>query len=124
MAIVKAGSGPARVYPVMAPELTPQTLAASLPDIIVHRVSEAAHYTLSETGARLYDSRITFECRAQSFTAADALGEQIKIAIEGRAFTFAGRTCTFFKAESDFSDFSEDRSIFRRMMDFMGHWSR
>lgn len=110
-----------KVHPINAPQDEPP------PQIVVQLVSEADGQRL-EGPDLWFDSRVSVECRAQTATAAVKIGEAVKTALQGiRRQTIAGRQASFFKEETDVSDYSEASAgsptpIYRRVLDFRCRW--
>jgi hypothetical protein len=110
------------VFPIIAPT------DVSLPYITVRVIAEDAEYVLGgDTGA--FDARIEVACHHRNFAKVDALGEAVKGALICNIETEvkdakdkALGTITTWKAGADISDVTEDRKIFRRLMDFRGRW--
>jgi hypothetical protein len=110
------------VYPVIAPQ------DALTPYITVRVIAEEAEYVLAGANGS-FDSRIEVACHHRTFALVDALGEAVKGALvcnierdvedaDGNALG----TVTTWKAGTDISDVSDDRKVFRRLMDFRGRW--
>jgi hypothetical protein len=109
-----------RIYPVMAPQ------AVALPYIVVTMVNEDSEYALiGATGGR--QSRVEVACHASSFGAVELLAEAVIGAAEAVIHETVGAEelgpVTMYKQGTDLADISEDRSVFRRLMDFVVRWS-
>lgn len=114
----------ARVYPFIAPQ------GSAWPHIIVGLVSEDDEQMLSGAGL-FFDARVEVACIATSATAADALGEAVKVALQdvtNQAFDDGelppgfSAVATILKDGADVSDYSDDLTVFRRIMDFRVRW--
>lgn len=106
----------ARVWPVIAPQV------AELPNVIVYMVSEDDEMLLRGT-AGFPEARVSVECRAATFTAANALGEAVKTALLPlHRAAFAGVLVSFAKASTDLTDFADDTRTHRRILDFYARW--
>lgn len=112
----------AAIFPIIAPQDHP------LPYLTVRVLAEDAEYVLAgDTGG--FDSRIEVSCHHRTFALVDALGEAVKGAltcnierdIEDANGDPLG-TITTWKTGADIADVSDDRKIFRRLMDFRGRW--
>jgi hypothetical protein len=113
-----------RIYPVVA------TQGAPRPHLVVSLVSEEDEQMLSGAGG-YPESRVSVECIADTATAADALGEAVKGALGDVTHRTVGEidaspslavTATVYKAGADITDAADDRSVFRRVLDFMVRW--
>lgn len=110
------------IFPVIAPQDQPA------PWLTVRVLAEDAEYVLGgDTGG--FDSRIEVSCHHRTFALVDALGEAVKGALTcniERGIEDANGaplgTITTWKAGADISDVSDDRKIYRRLMDFRGRW--
>lgn len=105
------------VVAIVAQRINPGIGGATVPDLIVTRVSGGPTYGLARA-TPLTSSRIQIECRARSYTAAENLGKAVTDALKNRRGTFAGRKAVFQAAGSDYEDHADDASIFRRLIDF------
>lgn len=115
-AIIGAGSA-ARVYPSVAPQ------NATKPYIVVHRIFERDN-ELVEGAGQYWMSRIQCDCIAGTATAADDLGEALKLALGNIVKqTIGGRTGVDIMVEgTDVSEHSDDRKSFARKIDFYVYW--
>jgi len=112
------------VWPGIAPQV------AAMPYVVVNLIGETDEQMLSGAG-RMYETRLEIACVAGSITAANALGEAVKTALEdltnhsvigaGDPPADLGRVNTW-KTGADVTDWSDDRSSFRRLMDFGLRW--
>jgi hypothetical protein len=113
-----------RIYAVSAPQ------GATFPYLVVSLVSELDEQMLA--GAGVYpEARVSIACVAKSAAEADAIGEAVKLAIQdttnapitdGESPPGFSATATIMKEATDFQDHSDDRSVFRRVMDFSVRW--
>jgi hypothetical protein len=115
-ATVTAVTTTARIYPMVAPQ------GATYPNIVVHLISE--NDTQMVDGPALWaESRVSVECRANSASSALDLGQVVVTAIGGTTnASLAGKTATIWQSGSDYSDYSDDRTVFRRIVDFTLRW--
>jgi hypothetical protein len=115
---------PSPVYPLVVPQ------TAALPFVVVSVIHEAQDIVL-EGANPAFVARLSIACHGADAAGMDAVGEQVKGILE----TVVNRTlidtsgqptagATFWKEGSDISDFSEDRSVFRRIMDWRMRWWR
>lgn len=113
-----------RVYPIVAPER-----ADIWPCLVVDLVGEGEHAVL-DGPSRWYDSTISVACLAEKPFDADELGELVKRALEdwngpvtsdGSPAIIHG-SATYRKSGADVFDYSDDRSIARRLIDFDVSW--
>lgn len=120
-----AGLVAGAVLPVEAPQ------DQALPYVVVRVLSEDAGYVIAgDTGA--FDNRVEVACHGRTFAQSDAIGEAVKAALinnVNRAVSYGDGSppdvigiATTWKAPGDVSDFSRDRSVFRRIMDFRLRW--
>ncbi|HEV7344556.1 MAG TPA: DUF3168 domain-containing protein [Devosia sp.] len=112
------------VYPVAAPQ------EKGLPYIAVSLVWEEQE-TILAGHLDAYTSRVSFACVAASLSAADAIAEAIKDAMSGVVNTnvLDGQgqrmaTVTAWKEGTDMTDYTEDRTVFRRLLDYRMRWVR
>lgn len=111
-----AGLVGARVYPTMVPS------TATLPCVVVRLVAETDAELLAGAG-RWPESRVQVESLASTATGADVLGEAIVAALGDLTHRSVGaRVVTAWRAGSDFADHAADRSVFRRVTDYMLRW--
>jgi hypothetical protein len=113
-----------RIYPVVAMQGAPR------PHLVVTLLSEEDAQMLDGAGG-YPESRVSVECIADTATAADALGEAVKGALEDVTNQVVGEidsspslavVATVYKAGADITDAADDRSVFRRVLDFMVRW--
>ncbi len=112
-----------RVYPVTAPQ------AKTLPYVVASLVYEAQDRVLQ--GQRDgYSSRVSVHCVADKPEAADRLGELVKQALscvihqtvsDGASQPMA--VATVLKDGTDLLDFNDDRTVFRRLLDYSIRWT-
>jgi len=115
----------ASVYPIVAPQ------NASLPFVIVACIWEAQDFALAGA-ADAFDARFSLACNARSAADADGLAEAIKRVLEGirrREITTGAPAAslgvlTCWKEGTDTMDYSDDRTVFRRIMDWRVRWER
>lgn len=113
-----------RVYPGRIPQ------EAEVPNIMVSLVSEEQDIDLSghKDG---YESRVTIACHAEHYAIADAMGEEVKACLaqaihlpvygdESPPNLIA--TVTAWKTTTDLIDHDDERTLFRRIMDFRIRW--
>jgi hypothetical protein len=115
-----------RIFAVVARQ------SSARPSIVATLLAENDAQLLAGA-ARYADARVEVQCIAASATDADRLGEAVKEALEDitkRTFfdnasppaPWAAADIT--KEGADLIDASDDRSIFRRVMDFSVRWRR
>lgn len=112
-----------RVYPVVAPQ------TKTLPYLVVSLVYESQDVVLD--GQRDgYSSRVSVHCVADKPEAADRLGELVKRALscvihqtvnDGASQPMA--VATVLKNGTDLLDFNDDRTVFRRLLDYDFRWT-
>jgi hypothetical protein len=115
----------AEAYPVVIPE------RAALPCIVVNLIAEDQNVVLNGS-QNSYASRVSVACHAGTATAANALGEAVKSCLGGviNAAVDIGESpaleigATILKAGTDLTDYSDDRTVFRRILDFNVRWWR
>lgn len=118
-AIVGDGDSPPTlaIYPVAVPK------AYSRPCLVVSLTAELDGQMIS--GAAGYvESRVQVQCLADDPTAANDLGEVAKFALGNIVKQTVGGVShvDIYNAETDFTDISEDRSVYRRVLDFYLRW--
>lgn len=123
-ATVKALLGNAAVVAIVASRVYPGQAAqgALRPHIVVHLVSQ--HDAMLLLGPAKYpESRVSIECRADTFTAANDLGEVvIEVLPALHMAAYAGKSVSFRQEGSDYSDFDDASQTHRRIMDFYARW--
>lgn len=112
------------VYPLVVPQ------TAALPCVVVTVVHEAQDFVL-EGANPAFLARLSIACHAADAVGMDALGEQVKNALEtvinralGDASGLPADGATCWKEGTDVTDFSDDRTVFRRIMDWRMRWWR
>jgi hypothetical protein len=108
-----------KVYPVVSPAQT------APPVIVVNRVSGDDDAMLS--GAmRYYRNRMQVDCIAVTAKSAEQIGEAVLDALNGVVkATIAGcMDVDILFASTDQTDFADDRSIFRRLLQFNVRWRK
>ncbi len=107
----------ARIYPVDLPQ------GASQPCLIVNITSGYDEHMLSGAG-KYYLNRITVECNAQTPQEVMDLGDAVMAALQDNVHAtigaFVGVTTQF--ADLDRTDYSDDRTTYRRTLDFFIRW--
>jgi hypothetical protein len=122
-----------RVFNVSAPQQGPS------PYIVLRVLSDAPEYMLKRYQTKqdfadlAFDATVEVSCFASSFSACDRLGEAVKLCLMSSIHREVETedsppeslgTITFWKADADMSDVSEDRKIYRRVMDFRARWQK
>jgi hypothetical protein len=106
----------ARIYPAAAPQ------GAALPNIVARLTYEQTPEMLAGS-SRMHQAQVAIECRANTATAAIALGEAVKAALRDQInVTIAGKVATFLKDGPDFTDYSDERTIHRRLLSYTVDW--
>lgn len=104
-----------KIYAMLAPQTVPA------PYVLVNLISEPDEPMLDGAG-RYYESRVSIEAIGTTGAEANSLGEAIK-GIDVVKASIAGCTdVDIWKADSDYSDYADDRTAFRRTMDFYIRW--
>lgn len=112
------------VFPVLAP----QGFAA--PHIVVSLVHEDADVVL-EGHRNGFFSRVSVQCKAADVSAAIDIGEAVKSALaivnepvySGATPPVEIGTITCWKEGTDITDYGDDRSVFRRLLDYRVRWT-
>ncbi len=111
------------VYPVVAPQ------TAELPFVVTTLVHEAQDFVI-EGANHAFFARIQIAAHGDSPAKADELAEIVKEVLEitvNRTVSEAGipwAGATFWKEGTDLHDYSDDRSVFRRITDWRLRWWR
>lgn len=100
-----------RINPNVAPQ------GGDMPDIVVSLIFDNDDLLLSGA-ARYPEARVSIACRGTTFKSVDAVGDAVVTALRDLRGTFAGRSATFFKEGTDVTDFSDDFSTQRRILDY------
>lgn len=107
----------ARIYPIVFPQ------TASLPCLVANVVSGYDEHMLDGAG-KYYRNRISIECLAASAEEVIALGDAVMSALQDNVNAtigaFTGVTTQF--ADLDRTDYSDDRTTYRRTLDFFIRW--
>ncbi|AZO29424.1 DUF3168 domain-containing protein [Mesorhizobium sp. M1B.F.Ca.ET.045.04.1.1] len=107
----------AGIYPIDLPQ------GASAPCLVVNIVSGFDEQMLDGAG-KYYRHRVTVECNAYTADEAMALGDAVMSALQeninATIGSFSGVTTQF--ADLDRTDTSDDRSTYRRLLDFFIRW--
>lgn len=92
------------------------------PYLTVRGISEGADYVISgPSGA--FDARVEVASHGRTFASSDGLGETVKDALMSVVnLVDALGTATIWKTPSDVSDFSRDRTLYRRIQDYRVRW--
>nr|WP_276557545.1 DUF3168 domain-containing protein [Prosthecomicrobium hirschii] len=107
-----------RVYPLVAPQ------KADYPNVIVHMIFENEDMLLAGA-SEFAEARVSIECRAKDATTANTLAERVKDAFRGiQERTVSGCIASIRKEGTDVSDFTDDASVFRRILDFYVWWRK
>lgn len=105
-----------RVNPGMFPQ------GGTYPAIAVHLIAEADEYLMAGAG-QYYESRVSIECVATSYTVCATLATAVIAALQDQHLAaLAGRTATFFKETTDVTDYTDETEVHRRIMDFRVRW--
>lgn len=112
------------VFPVVAPQ------KHIVPHCVVSLIHEDGDVTLNGHGAGFF-ARVSVECKAPSVPQAVNMGEAVKAAltlINEPVFSSAVPpveigTVTCWKEGTDITDYTPDRSIYRRVLDFRVRWT-
>lgn len=107
----------AAVTAIVAQRINPGIGGTTLPDIVVDRVSGGPTYGLTRSTGMIA-SRVQVECRAKSFTAAENLGAAVIQALRDFRGPVGDLRVAIRAAGSDYSDYADDASVFRRVIDF------
>lgn len=105
-----------RIFPLASPQ------GVTLPHVIVH-IASGGDDQLLTGAAKLYRSRIQCDCIAPSATVAEQLGNAVRGALEERKSNYPAKLRDCFVDGVDGSDYSDDRTSFRRYLGFHIHWS-
>ena len=103
------------------PEEMPQ--GASPPCVVVNVVSGQDEHMLTGAG-RYYRHRVTIDCIAADPLVAQQLGDAVMGALDNNVNATIGDftgVSTYF-ADTDLTDSANDRSAFRRVVDFFIRW--
>jgi hypothetical protein len=106
------------VYPVAIPQ------TARLPCVVTSMVSERANTRLDDAFGQ-YEAICRVSCHGATPGAAVDLGEAIKTLLmqTTQASIDGGNVLSCcFKGTVDFTDYDDDRTVFRRVMDFRIQW--
>lgn len=104
-----------RVYPLPLPHST------MLPAIAVAMSAEDENYLLQ--GASQYPlATVQIHCIATKAKDAIDLGEAVKVALRDLLYTSGSTKASFQKEGPDFTDFADDLSTHRRVMNFTVRW--
>lgn len=114
------------IYPVVAPQTMEQPFA------VISLIHEAQDFVI-EGANPAFTSRISVACHGPTPAAAEELAEEVKSILEtilnhtlmdGSSPPIPWAGATFWKEGTDIHDFSDDRTVFRRIMDWRLRWWR
>lgn len=110
-------TGTVGVYPINFPQ------TAVMPCVVVNIVSGFDEKMLTGA-AKFYRHRVSVDCLADTALGAMALGDAVMSALEDNVNatigSFTGVSSQF--ADTDRTDFSDDRSVYRRTLDYFIRW--
>ena len=107
----------ARIYPVEMPQ------AAVAPCVVVNVISGQDEHMLTGAG-RYYRHRVSIDCIAADPLVAQQLGDAVMGALDNNVNATIGDftgVSTYF-ADTDLTDSANDRSSFRRVLDYFIRW--
>lgn len=115
----------AGVYPLVAPQ------TATLPFLTLASIHEGQEFLLAGATST-FEGRMSIACHAASAAAVNALAEDVKLALQdvihreitGGSPAGSLGTATIWKEGTDVSDYSDDRTVFRRTFDWRIRWER
>ena len=92
------------------------------PHIVVTRISEDEPILLNGSSC-ITTSRVRIDCRAETYTQAASLGEDVKTALRDMVGeTILTKTVSFSKGISDVDGYSDNPELHHRTMDFYVEW--
>ncbi len=105
------------VYPIAAPQ------GFAIPYVLVSLIGENEDQLINGASG-YYESRVLVSCVCKDPTSANALGEAVKAALGDITKQTIGSATSVdvMKDGADFTDHSDDRSVFRRVLDFTVRW--
>lgn len=115
------GSG---IFPVATPQGQPA------PYYLINLVDEPDEQMLAGAGG-YYNSRIQIDCIGSSAAQANKMAELLKanfpcvkaaIQLDNESPPNTARDVDISKADTDYTDAADDRSVFRRVLDFYIRW--
>jgi hypothetical protein len=109
----------AAVYPIALPQI------AGLPCVLVSVIHEDQDLVIGgAVGA--FTARVSLACHAATPAGVDTLAEAIKASLENVLHHQLddGSEVTFWKEGTDVPDYSDDRTVFRRIFDWRMRWER
>ena len=110
-------TGAIGIYPISLPQ------TAAPPCVLVNIVSGQDEHMLTGAG-KLYLHRVSVECLATTAAGVMALGDAVMAALEDNANatigSFTGVSTQW--ADIDRTDLSDDRTVYRRTLDFFIRW--
>jgi hypothetical protein len=115
--VVSAIGSERKIYPIAAPE------DGALPYLVVNRISERDFGCLGGAG-RYYESRVQIDINGATASAVDSIGTAVKLGLDSIVkATIAGAIdVDIWPADTDYTDVSDIRSTYRRVMDFYVNW--
>lgn len=107
----------ARIYPVIFPQ------GVTAPAIVVNIVGGRDEQMLTGAG-KFYEHRVSVECLAVDGSTAVAIGDAVMAALQDVVkATIAGHAGTDVAfADTDVTDYADDRSLARRILHFRVRW--
>jgi hypothetical protein len=117
LALLKSGANPPRVYLMRAEQFTAGG------DAIINEVFGSMMDTLEEGSTGFFQSRISIECRAPTYSLAVQIADAVKAAL----LPFRGASLTAeihgIMHAGDYSDYSDEGTVFRQIADFRIHYA-
>lgn len=115
-----------RIFPTAAPQ------EALKPYLIVTKPDEQSRIHLEGPG-KYPRSRVSIECNADTAVEVDRLGTKLydafanmvnEVVLDGQSPPLSQYKATITPADFDFDDYSDDRTAYRRVVDFYVDWTK
>ena len=116
LALVKTGTGQPRVYLMRAEQFTAGG------DIIIGEVSGMMGFTLDQGSTDPWEMRISLECRASTYAQCILISETAKDCLLPFTGHASGLNVHGIEHASEYSDYSDEGTVFRHTVDFRVHY--
>lgn len=117
--LLRDASVGAAIYPIVIPQ------TAVLPSVVVTLIHEEQEF-VTAGATQAFTARLSTACLASDAAGMDLLAETVKSTLKSIVqHDLADDTrVTFWKEGTDVSDWTDDRSTYRRILDWRMRWER
>lgn len=112
LSLIKAGAAAPRLYLMRAEQFT------GGPDIVMNEISGSMNTALGEGSTGPWQARISLECRASTFAAADQLASAVKAVLLPFMGISKGLEIQKLMHAGEYADYNDEGTVFRQIVDF------